>query len=164
MLGNGFPDEVVRLEGEIPLNAAETGAVRTRTDILNEEVKGVQPAMAYSRFTSLVTRQHVLVDAPEGVGGGTLVIALVAFGKVHLTTQAATGLRESPCQAFVADHFLGAAGASAQPQGLLAGFAGVGEDGKAREGLTCQVVVARKGWVVGHIVGDTVRFIQSRPW
>jgi hypothetical protein len=155
-LGKGFPDEVVRLEGEVSLNAAETGAIRTRANILNEEVEGGKPAGAYRRFTDLVTGQHILVDAPEGIGGGTLVIAFVAFGKVYLTTQAAAGLSKAPCQAFVADHFLGATGAIAQPQGLLAGFAGVGKDGKAGEGLTCQVVVARKGWVYcgfSHIEG-----------
>ena len=150
-VARGTPDEVVRLEGEVSLNTAETGAIRSRTDILNKEVEGGKPAGAYRRFTDLVTGQHILVDAPEGVGGGTLVIAFVAFGKVHLTTQAAAGLSKASCQAFVADHLLGAARAMEQPQGFLAGFAGVGEDFQAREGLACQVVVARKGWVGGHI-------------
>lgn len=40
VLGKGFPDEVVGLEGVVSLDAAETGAIRTRTNILNEKVEG----------------------------------------------------------------------------------------------------------------------------
>ena len=155
-MSNWFPDEVVRLEGEASLNTAEAGAIRTRTNILNKEVEGGLPAIAYRRFTGLVARQHVLVDAPEGIGGRTLVIAFVASFGERLFAKTTTRSRFTTGERVVADHFLGATGASTEPQGGVDGATSVGEDFQAREGLACQVVVAGKGLVYcsfGHIEG-----------
>lgn len=126
--GKGFPDEVVRLEGEIPLNAAQAGAIRTRPNILNEMVEGGQPARACSRFTDLVTGEHVLVDAPEGIIRRAFVGAFVASFGEGFFTQASTGGRFTTGERVVANYLLGATGAAAEPQGGVDGATSVGED------------------------------------